>query len=575
MPIHNEDVAHMFEEMADLLEIQGANPFRVRAYRNAATTIRDLSHELSEMIERGEDLTQLPGIGQDLSGKIHEILKTGDAKFLKELRREVPASLEELLKIPGLGPKRVKQVFEQLHIKTLRQLEVAARAGTLRDLPGFGVKTEQRILEAIEQRQVAEKRFMIHVARQYGESLVAYLKQLPELDDVVIAGSYRRGKDTVGDLDILVTTGNSANVMRHFTAYDEVAKVVAKGETRSTVILRNGLQVDVRVVPTESFGAALHYFTGSKAHNIQIRRLGQQRGLKINEYGVFREQRCVAGATESSVFASVGLPYIDPELREDHGEIEAAYKGELPALIELADLQGDLHIHTSVTDGHDTLEAMARAAQQCGLRYLAITDHSKHLTVAHGLNEKRLLQQMEAIDRLNARLSGIRLLKGIEVDIMEDGELDLPETVLAQLDLVIGAVHSHFGLSRKKQTERILRAMDHRYFSILAHPSGRLLEERAAYDVDMERIIKHAAQRGCYLELNAQPKRLDLTDIHCRIARDAGVKVSINSDAHSAQQFDYLGYGVKQARRGWLQKDDVLNARPLREVKELLLKTMG
>lgn len=574
MPIHNEDVAHMFEEMADLLEIQGANPFRVRAYRNAATTIRDLSKELSGMVERGEDLTQLPGIGKDLAGKIHEILQTGSARFLKKLRREVPASLEELLKIPGLGPKRVKQVFEQLHIKTLRQLEVAARTGTLRDLPGFGVKTEQRILEAIEQQQVAEKRFMIHVARQYGESLVAYLKQVPDLDEVVIAGSYRRGKDTVGDLDILVTTGDSANVMRHFAAYDEVAKVVSKGGTRSSVILRNGLQVDVRVVPTESFGAALHYFTGSKAHNIQIRRLGQQRGLKINEYGVFKDERRVAGATEGSVFESVGLPYIDPELREDHGEIEAARAGNLPALIELADLQGDLHIHTSVTDGHDTLESMARAAQLRGFKYLAITDHTQHLTVAHGLDEKRLLQQLEAIDRLNARLSDITLLKGIEVDILEDGTLDLPDRVLAQLDLVIGAVHSHFRLSRKKQTERILRAMDHRYFSMLAHPSGRLLEERAAYDVDMERIIKLAAQRGCYLELNAQPKRLDLTDIHCRIARDAGVKVSINSDAHSAQQFDYLGYGVKQARRGWLRKDDVLNSRPLRELKALLRKTL-
>ncbi|MEW5755337.1 MAG: DNA polymerase/3'-5' exonuclease PolX [Pseudomonadota bacterium] len=574
MPTHNEDVARMFEEMADLLEIQGANPFRVRAYRNAAMTIRDLKQELSGMVERGEDLMELPGIGKDLAAKIREILATGGAKFLKQLQKEVPASLEELLKIPGLGPKRVKQLFEQLHIKTLRQLEVAARAGTLRDLPGFGIKTEQRILEAIEQQQVAEKRFMIHVARQYGEALVDYLKKLPDIDEVVIAGSYRRGKDTVGDLDILVTTPKSANVMRHFVAYDEVAKVLAQGSTRSTVILRNGMQVDVRVVPTESFGAALHYFTGSKAHNIQIRRLGQQRGLKINEYGVFKDEVRVAGATETSVFESVGLPYIAPELREDHGEIEAARAGKLPSLIELADLQGDLHIHTSVTDGHDTIESMARAAQLRGLSYLAITDHSRHLTVAHGLDEKRLLQQMAAIDRLNGRLSGITLLKGIEVDILENGKLDLPDSVLSQLDLVIGAVHSHFRLSRKKQTERILRAMDHRYFSILAHPTGRLLEEREAYDVDMERIIQHAAQRRCYLELNAQPKRLDLTDLHCRLAREAGVKISINSDAHSAQQFDYLGYGVSQARRGWLRREDVLNAGSLPDVKALLRTTM-
>jgi DNA polymerase (family 10) len=378
----------------------------------------------------------------------------------------------------------------------------------------------------------------------------------------------------VGDLDLLAAATDGERAVKRFTTYDDVGKVLASGPTRSTVVLRNKLQVDLRVVPPENFGAALHYFTGSKSHNIAVRRRGQKRGLKLNEYGVFRGEKRVAGATEESVFAAVGLPWIEPELREDRGEIEAALNGRLPKLVDLADLKGDLHAHTKATDGHNTLREMARAAAERGLHYIAITEHSKHLTFAHGLDERRLLQQVEDIDELNEGLDGVTLLKGIEVDILEDGALDLPDATLGRLDLVIGAVHSAFDLSRARQTTRILKAMDHPHFTILAHPTGRLIDRREPYDVDMARIIRHARGRGCYLEINAHPERLDLPDVYCRMATEEGVMLSIGSDAHSALDLDNLKFGVGQARRGWVAAKDVINARPIAELRKLLRKTM-
>ena len=578
MPVHNEDIAVIFDEMADLLEIEDANPFRVRAYRNAARTIRGLGQDLNKMLENGEDLTRLPTIGKDLAAKIEEILKTGHAKALDKLHQEVPASLEALLKIPGLGPKRVKVLYQDLHIKNLKQLEKAARRGRLQQLHGFGTKTEQRILASIAAHRSTEKRFLHHVARQYAEPLVAYLKTVPGVKDVVIAGSYRRGKETVGDLDILVTAKVNSPVMEYFIEYDEVDDVVSKGTTRATVFLRSGLQVDLRVVEQKSYGAALHYFTGSKAHNIQIRRLGQQRGLKINEYGVFKlkgtDEKRINGETEASVFKAVGLPFIPPELRHGRGEIEAAQTNRLPRLITLDELQGDLHVHTKASDGNSSIEEMARAAKQRGLKYIAITDHSKSLTVAHGLDEKRLAKQIEDIDRLNEQLVGITILKGSEVDILEDGRLDFPDSILSKLDLVVGAMHSRFRLPRRKQTARILRAMDSKYFTILAHPSARLLEEREAIEVDMPQIIEAAKERGCFLELNCQPKRLDLIDTYCQFAKEQGVLISINSDGHSQNCFDFLYGGINQARRGWLEKHDVLNTRSLRDLRKILKATM-
>lgn len=575
MPVHNEDIAQIFEEMADLLEIEDANPFRVRAYRNAARMINGLGRELRDMVARGEDLTQLPTIGKDLAAKIDEILATGHAGALDKLHKEVPASLEDLLKIPGLGPKRVKVLYQDLHIKNLQQLQSAAQRGRLSSLPGFGAKTEQRILATIAAHRSTAKRFLYRTAQRYAQALVTYLKTVPGVKDVVVAGSYRRGKETVGDLDILVTATANSPVMQRFVNYDEVVEIVSKGTTRATVFLRSGIQVDVRVVAKESFGSALHYFTGSKAHNIQLRRRAQQRGLKINEYGVFKGERCIAGNTEESVFKAVGLPFIPPELREGRDEIEVARAKRLPLLIRENDLQGDLHIHSRASDGNASIKEMALAARQCGLKYIAITDHSKSLTVAHGLDEKRLQEQIDEIDRLNDKISGITILKGSEVDILEDGRLDLPDNILSKLDLVIGAVHSKFRLTRNKQTTRILRAMDSKYFTLLAHPSGRLLQEREAYAVDMPRIIKAARERGCYLELNCQPQRLDLNDSYCKLAKEQGVLISINSDGHNVNNFDFLHGGINQARRGWLEKTDVLNTRVLRELKKMLRYTMG
>ncbi len=566
----NDDVAQIFERIADLLEIEEENPFRVRAYRNAARVVRDLPKEVRAMVGEGYDLTELPGIGADLAGKIREIVTTGECTMLHELEQKTPPALATLLKIPALGPKRVRALYDGLGVQSVDELAEMAKSGEIHQLPGFGELTEQRILRSIEALRGHEGRYRLAVAEQYAGPLVSYLKAIPKVEEVILAGSYRRGKETVGDLDVLVTAAPGSEVMDRFVAYPEVVKVDAKGPTRATVILRSGLQVDLRLVPAESYGAALHYFTGSKAHNIAIRKLGQERGLKINEYGVFKGDERVAGDTEASVFACVDLPFIPPELREDRGEIEAARKGKLPTLLELGDLRGDLHAHTTASDGRSSLKEMADAARALGFEYLAITEHSRRVTIANGLDADRLLAHIDAIDRLNARMKGFLLLKGIEVDILEDGSLDMPDEVLARLDVVVCSVHSHFGLGREAQTKRILRAMDNRHFSILGHPTGRLIGSREPIELDLERIVRHAKKRGCFLELNAQPERLDLWDVYLQMARDEGVKIALSSDAHSIYELSNLRFGVIQARRGWLEKDDVINTRSLAELKTLL-----
>jgi DNA polymerase (family 10) len=577
MPKHNADIAAVFEEIADLLEIQGANPFRIRAYRNAARVVGELSQEISRLLEKGEDLTELPGIGDDLAGKIKEISGSGHCSLLDRLHTELPPAITELLKIPGLGPKRVKALYHDLDVQTLEQLYRAARDGKIRDLPGFGEKTENNILQAIEVHANQTQRFKLAIAAQYAEALEKFLAATPGVLKVTVAGSYRRMRETVGDLDILATasTATASQVVQRFTNYDEVAEILSAGPTRASVILKCGLQVDLRVVKAESYGAALHYFTGSKSHNIAIRRMAQKSGLKINEYGVFRDKTRIAGETEASVYAAVGLSYIPPELRENRGEIAMARAGQLPQLVEQADLRGDLHVHTKATDGHNSLREMAQAALSNGFEYIAITEHSRRLAFAHGLDPLQLAQQCDEIDQLNAELKGITLLKSIEVDILEDGSLDLPDSALARLDMVVGAVHSSFNLSRAKQTERILRAMQHPYFTLLAHPAGRLIQRRAPYDVDMLRIIREARNRGCFLELNAHPERLDLLDTQCQMAKEEGVLISINSDAHSVYDFANLRFGIGQARRGWLEKHDVLNTRSLKELRLLINRTMS
>jgi DNA polymerase (family 10) len=575
VPVHNADIATVFEEIADLLEIKQENPFRVRAYRNAARTVGEFGRDLAALIGREAELPKLPGIGADLAGKIKEIGKSGTCALLERLHRELPPAITELLKIPGLGPKRVRQLYDALDVKTIEDLRRAAGAGRIHALPGFGEKMEARIQEALAARKAAPQRFKLAIAGQYAAALEAWLERVPGVKQVTVAGSYRRMRETVGDLDILVAAAPGSTVMERFVAYDEVTRLLAQGATRSSVVLKSGLQVDLRLVPPESYGAALHYFTGSKAHNIAVRRLGQAKGLKINEYGVFRGKRRVAGDTEESVFRAVGLSYIEPELREDRGEIEAARRGELPRLVTRADLKGDLHAHTKATDGHNTIREMADAAKAAGLTFLAITEHSRRLTVARGFNPARLLKQIDEIDRLNGELSGITVLKGIEVDILEDGNLDLPDAVLSRLDLVVGAVHSAFDLPRRKQTARILRALENRCFTILAHPAARLLGARPAIDVDMLAIVRAAKKRGCYLELNAQPDRLDLDDVQARMAREEGVLVALDTDAHSTFDFAHLKFGIGQASRAWLEAKDVLNTRSLKELKPLLARTMG
>ena len=570
MTVHNPEIADRFEQLADLLELEGANPFRVRAYRNAARFIRGHSRSLADLVAGGEDLTELPGIGADLAGKIVTLVRTGRLPLLDQVSARVPAALVAMTRIEGLGPKRATALYRALKIRSLEDLARAARSGRIRELPGFGVRTEQLILQRAARAAGAEPRLRLADAEQVARPLVDYLRGLDGVRRVEVAGSFRRRRETVGDLDVLVCAARGAAVMARVVAYEDVAGVQAQGPTRATFRLRSGLQVDVRVVPASSFGAALHYFTGSKAHNIAVRRLAMARGLKLNEYGLFRGARRAGGRTEEQVFAAVGLPPIPPELREDRGEIEAARRGRLPALLQLADLRGDLHCHSRATDGRDTIEAMARAAAGRGYQYLSINDHSRHVAVAHGLDRRRLLEQVRAIDRLNARLQGIVVLKSVEVDILGDGRLDLPDGVLRELDFTVCAIHYGFGYDRNRQTERILRAMDNRWFSILAHPTGRLIGAREPCDIDLERVLEGARERGRVLELNAQPDRLDLDDLGCRLAKAAGVKVAISTDAHRVADLDLMRFGVDQARRGWLEPADVVNTLPLAELRRVL-----
>ena len=560
----------MFEQLADLLEIREENPFRIRAYRNAARVIRAHPQPMTGLVDAGADLSELPGIGNDLAGKIETIVRTGKLPLLEQVRARVPRLLVEMTRIEGLGPKRAKKLYGALKIRSLEDLQRAARSGRIRELEGFGARTEQLIAQRAARAISTERRLGLADAEGLAGPLVEYLQHVSSVKAVEVAGSFRRRRETVGDLDVLVSATRSAPVMDELVAYEDVVEVVSKGPTRATVRLRAGLQVDVRVVAPASFGSALHYFTGSKAHNIAVRRLAMAKGLKLNEYGIFRDKRRIGGRTEQEVFAAVGLDYIAPELREDRGEIEAARRKKLPALVELGHIRGDLHCHTRATDGRDTLEAMAKAAAACGYEYLSINDHSRHVSVAHGLDSRRLQQQIRAIDRLNDKLDGLVVLKSVEVDILDNGALDLPDSVLKQLDFTVCAIHYGFGRSRAKQTERILRAMDHPCFNILAHPTGRLINARDPYDIDLERILEAARERGRILELNAQPDRLDLDDRACRMAREAGVRVAISTDAHSTTDLGLMRFGIGQARRGWLERNDVINTRPLAELTRLL-----
>jgi DNA polymerase (family X) len=571
--LSNDDVARTFEVFADLLEIKGENPFRVRAYRNAARTLEGLTKPVHDLIEEGEDLTELPGIGKDLADKIEQIIETGHLPALDQLKKKVPDSIVELLKLPSLGPKKAAVLLKELKVRNLSELKEAALKGRIRKLKGFGEKTETRILHELERFESPEaQRLLLVDGDVQAQRLVAFLKKIPGVQQAIVAGSLRRRRETIGDLDILITTKKPEVFEERFTKFEGIGEILSHGTTRSTVRLINGLQVDVRVIAEESFGAALYYFTGSKEHSIAVRGIGVRKGLKINEYGVFKGEKRIAGRTEEEVFKSVGLPYIEPELRENRGEIEAAQAGRLPKLITVEDLKGDLHMHTTSSDGRNTLEEMVEAARKRGYEYAAITDHTQSLRIAHGQSPEEVLKQYEKIDKLNARLKGITILKSAEVDVLEGGRVDLPDDVLKEADVVVISVHSAFRLSEEKQTERLLRAFENRYVNILGHPLGRLIGRREPIQFDIEKVFAAARERGLCLEINAQPQRLDLSDQLCKTAKDSGLSVVISSDSHSTRQLDLIGYGVAQARRGWIEPHDVLNTRSLEEFRKLLRK---
>lgn len=575
--MENTAIAKIFHEIADLLDIKGENPFRVRSYRNAGLVIEGLPENVKAIVEKNEkELEEIPGIGKSIHEKIVEILKTGKCSYHQELLKKLPSGILELLKVSGVGPKKVRLLYEKLGIKNVSDLEKAAEAGKLRDLPNMGEKTEANILKAIKGLKGSEGRFKIAVALSYAEPLVEYLKKTPCVLEVQPAGSLRRRRETVGDIDILVTYKKGAPVMDRFVSYPEVESVVAKGETKSTVILKSGLQADVRVLDKKAYGAALQYFTGSKTHNIAIRDRAKKMGLKISEYGVFREKddKWITGEKEADVYKAVGLPCIPPELRENRGEIEAAEKNKLPLLVDIKDIKGDLHIHTKESDGSNTIEEMAEYAMKKGYQYLAVTEHSKAVGIAHGLDEKRLLKQIEEIDKINAQFeiqnSKFRILKGVEVDIKADGSLDLDKKVLEKLDIVVGAVHSKFNMPEEEMTKRVLKAIETGVVNIIAHPTGRLLTSREPYPINMAEVMEAAKRHRVIMELNSYPDRLDLNDIHCKLAKEMGVMVAISTDSHNRLHMENMKFGVYTARRGWLEKKDIINTRSLNDLLKIL-----
>jgi DNA polymerase (family X) len=570
MPVHNKDIIRVLETVADLLDIQNENRFRTRAYRQAAQTINSLPQSVTEMIDKGEDLTRLSGIGEDLAGKIKTIAQTGSLPLLEELQEQIPPSLQDLLRIPGLGPRGVKGIYDALGVTDMQGLKKAAEQDRLQDLKGFGEKTQEKILAEIKKNDSHEDRMLFRDARDISRTIIDYMKTLDGVKKVEAAGSLRRKKETVGDLDILLSCKRGTDAMGHLLDFEDVEKVVVQGKTKTSVVLRSGLQVDLRVVAHASYGSALLYFTGSKAHNIKLRKRGVERDLKINEYGVYRDKKKVAGKTEREVYKKIGLAFIPPELREDRGEIEAAEKDRLPDLVRRRDIKGDLHVHTKKTDGHQTIEEMAKEAEKLGYEYLAITEHSKHVAVAGGLDAKELEKHIQDIQKVNRRMDNIEILTGVEVDILEDGSLDLPDEILSQLDVVIGSVHYKFNLSGKKQTRRIVTAMENPNFMILGHPTGRKINQREPMDLNLDDIFSAAKDNGCFLELNAFYDRLDLTDIACMQAAKKKVGVVINTDAHRTPHMDYMGFGVAQARRGWLEAGDVLNTRSLKQLRKCL-----
>jgi len=569
--MQNPDIARLFDEVADLLEIQDANPFRVRAYRNAARTIRDFPEPIADRVRAGtKDLTDIAGIGDDLAEKITAIVTTGELPLRKELASKLPAGLLDLLRIPGLGPKRVKLLYKKLKVKSAADLAAALDKGKVQKLKGFGPKMEEKIRAGIGQAQVGERRLLLNEAEAQATAVVAYLEAGGGIAQIEVAGSYRRRRETIGDLDIVVTSDgkDSAKVMDRFVTYGEVAEVISKGETRATVKLRGGLQMDLRAVEPDAYGAALVYFTGSKAHNIELRKIAQEQSYKLNEYGLFKGTRRAAGKTEQEVYAKLGLDWIPPELREARGEIALAREHRLPRLVEVKDVRGDLQMHTSATDGKGTIEDMAHAARALGYEYIAITDHSKRVTMALGFDAKRLRAQWKTIDAWNATSRGFTILKSIELDILENGKLDLPDDVLAEADYVVATIHYGLNQSEKELTRRLVGVAEHAWVDAIGHPTGRLVGKREPYAFDFEALCRACAATGCLLELNGHPERMDLPDTLAAAGKQRGVRFVLSTDSHQPGNLPFMKYAVYLARRAGLEAGDILNTRRLAEFRK-------
>ncbi len=566
----NDTIASHFELLADLLEIQGANPFRIRAYRNGARTISSTSESMDDMVRSESDLTKLSGIGKDLARQIIEIVTTGRHAALEELRKEIPGGVLEMLRIQGVGPKKVSVFFNELGLKSLADLKAACAAGQLAKLKGFGKKTEDSILQNIDFAAKQIQRVSIAEARAAAEAIVDDLKQLPEVEQVSVAGSCRRRRETCGDLDVLATCSNPGPPMDRLAAHPLVESVLQRGDTKQRVRLKTGIELDLRVVPQASFGAAMQYFTGSKEHNIVVRQRAKDLNLKVNEYGVFRGEEQIAGRTEEDVYAAIGLPWIPPELREHRREFEWADSGTLPKLVTVADIQGDLHMHTTASDGAATIEEMALAAKARGLKYIAITDHSKRVSMANGLDADRLREHWKAIRAAEKHISGIDILCGIECDILEDATMDLPDDVLAEADWVIAVLHYGLKQPGPQIMKRLMTAVKNPHVDIIGHCTGRMIGRREGADINFTDLLKAAADNNVMMEINAHPSRLDLDDIHAAAAKDLGIPIVISTDAHNVNGFEVLEFGVDQARRAGLTADDVANTRSLDKFRSLL-----
>jgi len=570
--MENAEFANIFWEMADFLELKEDNPFKIRAYRKAAQVIESLSNSVEDIYAGSgvKGLMAIPGIGQHIAEKIEEKIKTGKVRARDDLAKKFPKGFLSLVNIPGMGPKTAQLLYKKFKIDSPAKLEKAAKAGKLRGLPGMGAKKEENILRGLALKKESHGRFLLDDATSHAELIVEELKKIKEAKKILPCGSLRRGKETIGDIDILVISSKPKKIMDAFVKLPAVRDILAHGGTKSSVILKNGMQADVRVVEERSFGSAAHYFTGSKSHNIHLRQMAQKKGWKVSEYGIFKDNKQIGGKAEEEMFTKLGMQYIPPELREGKGEFDAARKGKIPELVELKDVRGDLHMHTKASDGLNTIEEMAQAAKKLGYEYIAITEHTQSTRIAGGLNEKEMLKHIKKTREANKKIKGIEIFAGAEVDILPDGKLDYPDEVLKQLDLVLAAIHSRFKMTKKEMTERVIKAFQNKYVKIFAHPTGRLLGERDAYEIDMEKVLQAARKYGVAIEINAHPKRLDLTDVYCKRAKELGVKLVIATDAHSTDQLELMKYGVITARRGWLEKKDIINANPLAKLKKLL-----